>query len=87
MFSPGVWNFAVAVPVTGNWADLPLVMVRTMCRSFITVVPSNAVRTSPEKILRNRSYGVALPARVKSEPNRMGVVFPLAIVVHLDYVV
>jgi len=47
---------AVAVPVTGNCADLPEVIVRTECScSLKMLLRANAVRTSPENTFRNRA--------------------------------
>ena len=49
---PTVWYAAVAVPNTGNCADLPLVIVRTECSCSLKMLfLAKAVRTSPEKIL------------------------------------
>ena len=52
---PAECEFAVARPVKGNCADLPLEIVRTRLRPIPMLLVLNAVNTSPAKTLRNNA--------------------------------
>jgi len=45
---PGVWYELAIVPVTGNWQDLPELIVRTVVISNIWFSLPNEANTSPE---------------------------------------
>ena len=60
--------------------ELTDAIVREVCRSFITFVSSNAVKTSPAKTFKNRAFSVAklLGVALLTTPKRDGVTFVIS---------